>query len=550
MLAYILFLLVIFNLINTTPSDFRSGVDDFSVTLTSTIPAMAKDPIEVMWEAALNDQLSICQEQEAYFLYSLGCFYKDNISAEETSELFSKLASLDLFSEYTSGLMMKYYFSKEQLDKIVQLPLITQNKLDDDTNSETLLMAACALDSSGQCLEANNLFVKLEKNYFESEQVAYQIILRLMKKGLLKEALDKVNKFLSLNNIRSKHGQFFLLKAYLQDSLAYNSSLVLRTIDEGLVINPRHDGLLRLKLTVLMKLNQKINAEIVQILQLLANLTNEISYRKTLASIFYKAKLYKKALKEVLAISDNSYQHVLMKITLYSKLFQHEKALNVLDEYLKYNEQSTEMFELRAQLLYKSERYEDLLDVLLAQFKRVPSNENLLVKILFLGTKILKQEKLILSLTEVVESTNNIYCKVALADFCLMNNFFGYASDKYGKLKQEVICKTNALLNIKLLFSEAKIESTVGDKKLAEFLIQYVCRVNPVLQAGWVLAAKHSMKSGDYSLATFFIYQALFLYPLDECAINLKKDILEQVMQHSKFVLRKAITSQIPLESY
>lgn len=477
---------------------------------------------------------------ELCFLYSLGNFKKEELSEVDFSAVCQKLDSLDR-TQQSGDLLIYHLHEKDEFKKISSLSVFRD--LDESMPAELLLIGANAHDVSGKELEADKFFDFLEKTYFENEQVSHHLIIRLVKQGQYFQAINKINSFISGANMRPKHAAFLCLKAYiLFDKLKKNEE-ALGVINEGLILNPRSEKLLRLKLAIMTNNSEEevLGKNILPILSELVALTNDVNLRKNLISLFVKEEEYDSALEEMTFLDSNVFENVFNKVILLLKMKREEDALLEVESAISLKPlENKELVSIKLQLLLNLERYDQLLDILfsnlkdtLRQYKMIEEffgkekafelASELIIKIFKIGQASNQHENVINKLLRCKFVVNNLLFFMTLADFCFKNGFYGHAQNIYGYL-EELFLKEPKILS-KIYCSNAKIYLLIGNREYGLRLLKKAVLINPSLSAAWQILCEESLKDKQFIAAELFLKKAIRLNPFDHNLLFLKEQI-------------------------
>lgn len=520
--------------------EFKQNIVQSTVPVSLTLTQTAHvDPLDIVLKDASD--LALTQDQgqtqEAYFLYTLGHYQKNNCDPKALNQLFTRLAEMDFCSEFTSDLLVKHFFSREEFNKITELMIWDKDTYHVD--EDVLLMAACAFEATGNMPQAEKIFSHLEKDFSDNEQIVYHSALRLMKLGKFDVALARINKFLGSSNLRSRHASFFSLKAFLIETIKKNPENVLTVINEGLALNPRHEALLKMKYAHLLKLSAqkdfKESDELIKTLNQLAAISSDDGYRQLLINHYFTSKKYKAALQEVLHLKPKNFSEKMSKMILLVKLKRYKKAIIIADSMILEQPENQKIKDLRFQLLYEAKMYDLLSSELCLRFKKNMNDKGLFAKILLVMRSCSNQELIIKQLLELISTSKDFMYKMALADFCFTNQFYGEASNLYQDLKN--LISGENVIKLKILCAEAKIHLKVGNQFTGQKTLEALIRICPNLYPAWKFSAEYAFSEKEYDKAIFFVQQAHILNPLDKELITLYENTVKKLWLNDKISL-------------
>lgn len=463
-------------------------------------------------------------EKDLALLYMLASFCKDSSEKEIIPSVFAEMRRIDK-NFVTHDIMIRHYFDQGDIYKICASPLFSEFN-PANLDREILLMAACAFEFAGNSKEADKYFDYLETNFPDEEAIVHKSVVRMISKKEFSKALAKIDTFLSKSNLRPKHTVFFLIKAQLLFEVLHDLKGALAAINQGLELTSRVPSLLQLKLVLLQKLEEK--DEFVETLQEFVNLTGEESLRKNLIGIYLQSGQDEKAFEEMSHFSISSPEILFDKIILATKLNKTEQALELLEEYLKYDKKNCKVSQLQKCLLFKAGKFDKMAKILLKEMNSKNKNQSFkaCTDLLSILEHCSKQGKIIAKLHQKIINSKKEILKMALLDKCLQLGFLAYAYDL--SLELEPIVEKNIILHAKLLCANAKACSELGLVKKSELLLDLALKKCPDLVCAWKLKADFLAKKGCLNNALKCCNKAIRFSPTDKGLICFKNKLLLQ----------------------
>jgi len=494
------------------PPDFRGGINNqpLHTCAQAQAPTFPSYPLEESWKQATNVQTIGQQEQELYFLYSLASYQRSFWHEADLLPMLNQIKVLD--QTYSSAdLLVQHLFAKQDFCKIAELPIFCD--LSEELSPDILLMGACAFDQVGKKSDADKCFAFLEKNFASNEQVIYQVATRLIKQEQYKNAVEKIDSFLSQANNRPKHAIFFTLKAYILANFLAQPQEAARVLEAGLELSPTNEKLLKLKFAFAAQ--GGLTDESLSVLQKLVNVSNDEGLRKTLIASYCQNKNYLRAFEEMQQLKSSDVEHVINKIVLLVKLQRYPEALREAENSLAQNPACDKLYNLYLQLLLESGRFDKLVNRLLADVEGDPGKQGRLIpKILLLVTQCQKQENIVKRLLKLKYKVTDVFLYMALADLCLSAGFYQYANHLYGIL--EPLFAQQPVLKAKILCATAKVYFSTGNQECGVELVRKALKICPNLFVGQRLLAEHYLKKQNLKLAERYARKAFMLNPVDK----------------------------------
>jgi tetratricopeptide (TPR) repeat protein len=306
-------------------------------------------------------------KENVYKLYMQANFYHSRGDAKKAIYTYKKLFALKppifVFEGY-----FKFLFDLGQIAKIVRIYQKNEAffKKDFAKNLEFNLLVAQAFLMANQDDKSEQIFVQLEKDFPDNEQVAYYYAVSLIKNNQLGKCLEHLHTCLQQPFFKPRYFLFHFLrsKVYMQMN---NLELAMKEIETSLALFPNFDKALLLKAMLqeqfgmvneaikgyqhvlnLVGHDEMVEKQVIQLLFLQNRLPEAVQYLKKLkgstpeyffdlALIEFNSGNHKKALTEVntcIEKNPNFIRAKLLKIEILLAMKDHDQILKIMHDWL------------------------------------------------------------------------------------------------------------------------------------------------------------------------------------------------------------------------
>ncbi len=446
-------------------------------------------------------------KESVYKLYMQANFYHSCGDAKKTMNAYKKLFKLKppvfVFEGY-----FKFLFDLGQIAKIVKIYQKNENSLKKHfaKNLEFNLLVAQSLLMANQDDKSEQIFVQLQNDFPDNEQVAYYFAVSLIKNNQLGKCLEHLQICLQQPFFKSRYFLFHFLrsKVYMQMN---NLELAMREIETSLALFPNFDKALLLK-AMLQEQFGMVNEAIKGYQHVLNLVGHDEMIEKQVIQLLFSQNRLPEAVKYLKQLKGNTPEYFFDLALIEFNSGNYKKALTEINTCIEKNPNFIRAKLLKIEILLAIRDHDQIIKIMHDWLMKEPYDNSVIHTLLLLNKSGISPAKIIDLLKNVVSSNKaTVGVLAALADLYVAQKDY---KNGITSLKKIFTTTKNFDLKSKVLYQVAYIYFLTNQFKNMENILHQALKHPVVYPAVYnMMAYLYAKKNQNLDKALEFVDKAL-----------------------------------------
>lgn len=447
------------------------------------------------------------RKESVYKLYMQANFFHSQGNTQKTMQTYKQLFKLKppifVFEGY-----FKFLFDLGNILKIIEIYQKNEERFNKyfSKNLDFNLLIAQAFLMTNQDEKSEQIFVQLEKDFPDNEQVAYYYAVSLIKNSQLTKCLEHLEDCLKQPAFKPKYFLFHFLrsKVYMQMN---NLELAMREIEKSLELFPNFDKALLLK-AMLQEQFGLINEAIKGYQHILNLVGHDEMIEKQVIQLLFSQNRLPEAMQYIKKLKGNSPEYFFDLALIEFNAGNYKKALSEINSCIEKNPNFVRAKLLKIEILLAMKDHNQILTIMQNWLTSEPYDNSVIHTLLLLNKTGISTNLLIELLKEVANKNKaTVGVLAALTDLCISQKDY---QNGIIYLKKIFASTKDYDLKSKVLYQVAYVYFLKNEFKNMENILQQALKHPIVYPAVYnMMAYLYAKKNQNLTQALEFVNKAL-----------------------------------------